>query len=376
MSLFQIDTRTEEKSEEHQSLHLAKELKRKGLPFLFVVQLESFLHQKALEAELPVFPLKIGKGFNFPALFKLARMMKRKKCLLAHFFGDNSLQIGSAAASLAKVRYQVVSRDVYFPPRKSSFSRRKYKKKMDAIIANSEGIKKVLIEAGIGPDKIEVIPSGIDFSSFEQDAFVFSKDDYLRREFSFVSDDYLVGIMADLVDHKGQKYLIQTANILKKHSPKIKMIIVGESPLRMELDKLTRDSDVGDIDFVLGFHEDAPKILASLDLFVLSPYLEAMWGSLLDAMACQLPVVATRGGGVPEVILHGETGLLVPPNNPLALAKAILKLYNDRRLAFRLGQRGYEVIHQKFSCEAMAEKVVTLYENIGLRKWIRFHSRA
>jgi len=182
--------------------------------------------------------------------------------------------------------------------------------------------------------------------------------------------------MADLVDHKGQKYLIQTANILKKHSPKIKMIIVGESPLRMELDKLTRDSDVGDIDFVLGFHEDAPKILASLDLFVLSPYLEAMWGSLLDAMACQLPVVATRGGGVPEVILHGETGLLVPPNNPLALAKAILKLYNDRRLAFRLGQRGYEVIHQKFSCEAMAEKVVTLYENIGLRKWIRFHSRA
>jgi glycosyltransferase involved in cell wall biosynthesis len=375
LSLFQIDVGKEWKGGQCQSLYLARELKRKGLPFLFIVQLESPIHQKALEDELPVLPLKTTNGFKLSALFKLARMMKRKKCLLAHFHDDHSLALGSAAASLAKVRYRVISRDVYFPLKRGSPSRSRYKKKVDAIIANSEGIKRVLIEGSIDPEKIEVIPSGIDFSPFEKDASKPSKDDYLRRELSFAPDDFLVGIMANLDDHRSHRYLIQATKILKEHSPRIKLIIIGEGPLRMELNKQARDSYSGDIAFILGFGEDFPKILASLDLFALSSYPERMKNSVLDAMACRLPVVAAREGGIPEAILHGETGLLVPPRNPLALAKAIIKLYNDRDLGFILGRRGYELVHRKFSCEAMAKKVVALYEKIGLRKWIRFHSK-
>jgi glycosyltransferase involved in cell wall biosynthesis len=134
--------------------------------------------------------------------------------------------------------------------------------------------------------------------------------------------------------------------------------------------------DVEDIVFFLGFREDIPKILTSLDLFVLSSYLEGMGSSLLDAMACRLPVVATKVGGIPEVVIHGETGLLVPPRNPSALARAILKLYNNKDLASRLGQKGYELVHRKFSAEAMADKVLRLYEKIGLRKWIKIYEKA
>ena len=376
MSLFQIDAGKEWRGGQRQSLFLAKELKRKGLPFFFIVQPESPLHQKACEAELPVLPFKMRNEFDLPAILRLAWAMKRKKCLLVHFHDAHSAAVGSVAASLAKVPFRIITRRVDFPLKKNYFSRRKYIKNIDVIIAISEGVKKVLVEGGVDPENVEVISSGIDFSSFEEDSSALTSKDYLHREFSFAVDDYLVGIVAHLADHKGHQYLIQATKILKQQAPKIKTIIVGEGPLSMELDRQAKELDVEDIIFFLGFRKDIPKILSSLDLFVLSSHLEGMGSSILDAMASRLPVVATKVGGIPEVVINGETGLLVPPRNPSALARAILMLYSDKTLASRLGQKGYELVHRKFSAEAMADKVVRLYEKIGLRKWIKIYEKA
>lgn len=371
MSLFQIDAGKEWRGGQRQSFFLAKELKRRGLPFLFVVQRGSPLHQKATQAELPVLALKIKSEFDLSAVLRLAWTMKRRKCLLAHFHDAHSVAVGSAAASLAKVRYRVITRRVDFPLKRNYFSRRKYRKKVDAIIAISERIKRVMVSGGVDRKLIEVIPSGIDFSAFDE----VSSKDYLRREFSFSPDDFLVGIVAALADHKGHKYLIQAMKILKEHSAKIKLVIVGHGSLQMELDRQAKESDVEDIVFFLGFREDVPQILASLDLFVLSSYLEGLGSSILDAMASRLPVVATTAGGIPEIVTDGESGLLVPPQDPEALAQAILRLYNDRELAARFGQRGYEVVHQRFSAEAMAKKIVDVYERIGLGSWIKLHEK-
>jgi len=376
LSLFQIDAGKEWRGGQRQSLFLAKELKRRGLPFFFIVQPESPLHQKACEAELPVLPFKMRNEFDLPAILRLAWAMKRKKCLLVHFHDAHSAAVGSVAASLAKVPFRIITRRVDFPLKKNYFSRRKYMKNIDVIIAISEGVKKVLVEGGVDPENVEVISSGIDFSSFEEDSSALTSKDYLHREFSFAVDDYLVGIVAHLADHKGHQYLIQATKILKQQAPKIKTIIVGEGPLSMELDRQAKELDVEDIVFFLGFRKDIPKILSSLDLFVLSSHLEGMGSSILDAMASRLPVVATKVGGIPEVVINGETGLLVPPRNPSALARAILMLYSNKTLASRLGQKGYELVHRKFSAEAMADKVVRLYEKIGLRKWIKIYEKA
>ena len=371
MSLFQIDAGKEWRGGQRQSFFLAKELKGRGLPFVFVVQPESPLHQKALEAELPVLALKIRSEFDLRAILRLAWAMKRRKCLLAHFHDAHAVAVGSAAASLAKVHYRVITRRVDFPLKRNYFSRRKYKKNVDAIIAISDRVKRVMIGGGVNRKLIEVIPSGIDFSAFDE----VSSRDYLRREFSFAPDDYLVGIVAALADHKGHKYLIQAMKILKEHSARIKLVIVGHGPLQMDLDRQAKESGVEDIVFFLGFRQDVPQILASLDLFVLSSYLEGLGSSILDAMASRLAVVATQTGGIPEIVVDGETGLLVPPRDPEALAQAILRLYNDRELAARFGQRGYELVHQKFSAEAMAKKVVDVYERIGLASWIKLHQK-
>lgn len=367
LSLFQVDAGKEWGGGQRQSLFLARELHKKGYPLLFVVQPQSPLYEKAVKANLPVFPLKIRNEFDIPAIFRLAGVMKREKCLLAHYHDSHSLAIGAFADYLVKIPIRIISRRVAFPPKKNLFFRAKYKRNIDSIIAVSHDVKRVLVEGGIDPELVRVIPDGTDFSVFEEAA----SSDYLRRELSFAPDDYLVGIVAHLTDNKGHKHLLQAAKILKEKEPKIKLVVVGEGPLKMELNRQVRQIQVQDMVFFLGFREDIPQILASLDLFVLSSYLEGMGSSILDAMACRLPVVATQVGGIPEVVIHGETGLLVPPRRPEALADAVLKLYGDRTFASSLGQKGYELVHQRFSAEAMADKIIRLYENLAEKKEIK-----
>lgn len=370
MNIFQIDAGKEWRGGQRQSLFLALELKKRGYPFLFVVQPEGPLHLKASEEGLPVFPLRIRSELDLAAVFRLARLMRKHGCSLAHFHDAHAVSVGSLACSLARTPIRVISRRVDFPLKKNFLSRRKYTKNIDAIIAISEGVKEVLVKGGIAPELVEVIPSGIDFSPFEN---VGSRD-FLRREFSFSPDDFLVGIVAHLEDHKGHKYLIEATKILKEQTSKIKVIVVGKGSLRMELDKQAKQLEVEDLVFFLGFREDVPQILASLDLFVLSSYLEGMGSSILDAMASRLPVVATKVGGIPEVVIHGKTGLLISPRNPEALAQAILKLFHDRELTRKMGEKGYEIVHQRFSAEAMACRIIELYEKLASKKEINLRS--
>lgn len=371
MSLFQIDAGKEWRGGQRQSLFLARELKKKNYPFTFVVQPDSPLHEKAAEEGLPVLPLGMRSEMDLVAGFRLSRAMKRRRCVLAHFHDAHAVSVGGLAAGWAKVPLRVISRRVDFPLKKNPFSRRKYLKNTDVIIAISEGVKDVLVKCGVPSQTIEVIPSGIDFSPFEK---VASKD-FLRKEFGFKSDIFLAGIVAALEDHKGHSVLIEAAHILKKRTPSIKFIIIGKGSLEMELAHQAQNLHVEDLVFFLGFREDIPRLLASLDLFVLSSHLEGLGSSIMDAMASRLPVVATEVGGIPEVVINRETGLLVPPRNPEALADAIFKLYFDRMLARRLGENGYRIVHEKFSAEAMALRIIDVYEKIALKKGISLRSQ-
>jgi len=364
LSLFQLDAGREWRGGQRQALLLSKALEQSGHSVQLCVQPNSPLHKKAVEASVPVLPVRMRGEMDVFAVLRLARLMKRRKCRLVHFHDAHSLALGSAAASLAKVPLRVISRRVDFPLRGNYFSRKKYTKDIDVLIAVSQNVKEVLIEGGIDPGEIRVIPDGVDYSLFDEA----TSSDYLRQELSFEADDFLVGIVAHLADHKGHKYLIKATQILKEKAPKIKVIIVGSGPLRMELDKQVKEINVEDIVFFLGFREDIPQILASLDLFVLSSYLEGLGSSIMDAMACRLPVVATKVGGIPELVVHEETGLLVPPRRPTSLAKAILRIYENRDLGKQLGQRGYELVHRKFSAEAMADKIIDEYERIAKEK--------
>ncbi|MFW6129287.1 MAG: glycosyltransferase [Candidatus Aminicenantaceae bacterium] len=366
MSLIHIDAGREWRGGQRQSFFLVKELQKKGFPVFFVVQPGSPLQKKAVQGGISVVPLKIRNEFDLFAIIRLAILMKQKKCKLVHFHDAHSVAVGSLAASMAKIPLRIISRRVDFPLRKNIFSRKKYRKDIDAIIAISNGVKNVLIKGGINSSKIKVIPSGIDFSPYMKP----SSQSYLHDELSFKKKDYIVGIVAHLADHKGHKYLLNAAKLLREQAPGIKIVIVGKGPLEMKLKKQSKNSHIDDIVYFLGYRDDIPRILRSLDLFVLSSYLEGMGSTILDAMACQLPVVATCVGGIPEVVIHNKTGLLVSPRNPSALAKAILKLYKDRKFARQLGRNGFKIVYDNYSAEVMALRAIDLYKKIARKKGI------
>lgn len=366
MSLFQVDAGREWRGGQRQVLLLARELNKRGYPTTLVVQPGSPLQEKAEAAGLRVFPVEIKSDAHLWASWKIGRAMRRNSCVLAHFHDGHSAGVGGRAARKADVPIRIISRRVEFPLKTNAFSRKKYAE-ADALIAISESVRDVLLKGGIPAERIEVIPSGIDFTPFAET----KQTDFLRREFGFAEDDFLVGIVAHLEDSKGHRTLIEAAKFLKSRSPKIKIIIIGGGSLEIELAEQARGLGVKDLVFFLGFRNDVPRLLASLDAFVMTSNTEGLGTSIMDAMASRLPVVATCVGGIPEVVTDRETGILIPPRRPEDLAEAIFKLYSDRALARRLGKRGFEVVHEKFSAESMASRIVDLYEKIAKRKNVR-----
>ncbi|MFQ6082884.1 MAG: glycosyltransferase family 4 protein [Candidatus Aminicenantia bacterium] len=366
MSLFHIDAGREWRGGQRQVLYLTRGLNQRGYSVRLFTQPDSPLYQEARKANIPTTPVKIRNEFDLLAVSKIAYWLKKEKVVLVHFHDAHSLAVGSIASTIAKTPLKVVSRRVDFPIKKNFLSKIKYTYGIDGIIAVSNGVKKVLVKNEINSKLIEVIHPGADFEKFELP----SAENYLRQELGLSSTDFLVGIVAHLADHKGHKYLIEAAQLIRKTTDKIKIIVVGDGPLKMELANKSRAQETDNMIFFLGFRKDISQILSSLDLFVLSSYLEGLGSSILDAMACQLPVVATRTGGIPEAVKDGKTGLLVPPRDSNSLAQAILRLFRDRDLAKKMGEKGYQAVKEKFSVESMVDKTINFYQKLAQKKGI------
>jgi glycosyltransferase involved in cell wall biosynthesis len=363
LSLFHIDAGREWSGTERQALILAREARARGFVSRLVVQPKSPLHEKAAAEGLPVLAVRMPGGRSLGAILRMAGAMKRGRCVLVHFHDAPALAVGSPAASLAKVPIRVLTRQTDPGGRRG----RAPAKHIDMVIAGSEGVKNVLVRGGLPERSVEVVPAGIDFSPYQD----IGPRDFLRKEFSFAQDDFLVGVVAGLEDPRSYREVIEAAAVIREHAPKAKIIVLGEGSLRLEPDKKGHDFPANDAVYYLGFRSDMARVLASLDVFVTTSPLIGFGGSLLDAMACRVPVVAEETGGAPDVIVHRETGLLSPSRNPRSLAEAVLKLYMDRNLAARLAQRGAEAVREKYSAEAMARRVIAVYERLASQKGIK-----
>jgi glycosyltransferase involved in cell wall biosynthesis len=230
------------------------------------------------------------------------------------------------------------------------------------VLVNADAVRKQLIADGYNAEKIEVIKNGLDLSKFS----AARGSGKLHREFGFPSEAPLVVVLSRLDRIKGIDYFLEAAAAVAKLFPQARFLIVGNPPPHDESYKgsLVRHAarlGLSQRIIFTGFRLDVPEVLSDTAVSVLPSLSEGLSNTLLESMAAGVPVVATDVGGNPEAVENGVTGLLVPPRDPDALARAVCLLLGNREMAAEMGNAGRERVAKRFSMDQMVRETETLY---------------
>jgi glycosyltransferase involved in cell wall biosynthesis len=237
----------------------------------------------------------------------------------------------------------------------------------DRVVGNSRAVVEFYRQAGIPEDGLECILSGIaPLGPEAADAAG------VRAELGMPADAPLVVFAGRLAPQKGVADLIAALDLLQHVLPEVRTLIAGDGPLRSELENLAHDFHLhGRVKF-LGHREDVPRLLAAADMLVLPSLYEGLPNVVLEAMQLGKPVVATAAPGTTEVVVDGQTGILVPLHTPVELARAMRAVLRDPELAGRLGAAGRARVESEFRAETMVERFAALYERLARAKglWV------
>jgi len=243
------------------------------------------------------------------------------------------------------------------------------------IVASHDMAKHMMDDFGTPYDKIRLIPRGVDLDEFK---FIEREEKPAEDKFAkklTKQKDFVVGIISRITPLKGHADFLRAMAIIFRTMPNIKVLVVGDAlpnkpRYKEELEVLTRQLGIGTIVDFMGSREDIPEILSKLDVLVLPTRTPEAFGRvIIEAQAVGVPVVATKVGGITDIIRDGENGLLVFPEDPHSIAEAVLRLFKDRELGRSLILKARREVEGKYSLRPMAKKTVKVYEEaLALKK--------
>ena len=321
--------------------------------------------RRRVQEGLELIPIASRSEIDLSAGWRLARVIKRLRpdVIQAHdphgvAMASLALSIFAGASAGQPPPRLVVSRRVDFRLKGNSFSRWKYRQ-ADMFIAASDAIRQMLIADGVPADKTITVHEGIDVEHVDAAPPV-----NLHEALFLPHHAPLVGNVGALVPHKGQRYFIEAAHRVIRHQPDVRFVILGEGELREHLARLVHEHRLEKHVLLPGFRTDILGCIKAFDLFVMSSVTEGLGTSLLDAMACRKAIVATRTGGIPEVVIDGQNGLLVEPRNATALAEAIERLIVDTPRRSAMADAGGRIVRERFTVERMVAETAQVYERL------------
>jgi glycosyltransferase involved in cell wall biosynthesis len=232
----------------------------------------------------------------------------------------------------------------------------------DQVIAVSDEVREYQMQTtGISAEKIMVIENGVRVERFINQQKAGSA---LREELQIAADAPLIGIIGRLQPQKDHHNFLKAAVHIKNKLPAARFLIVGDGPLRTELQTQAKNFGLESSTLFCGIRQDIPAVLAALNILVISSKWEGLPVTLLEGMAAHCPIVSTAVGGVPNVVSHGESALLVPKEDPSALAAACLQILQDPAFAQSMTAAGFLRVKTQFSLDAMIEKTLNLYQKL------------
>jgi len=357
MLSIHIDTATTWRGGQNQVLLTVMGLRAAGERTLLVAHPDGELRRRAAEG-LEFIALAPSHELDLKAGWRLSRLINRLRPDIVHAHDPHGVSMAALALSMSSVQPPaplVASRRVDFHLKRHSFSQWKYRQ-VTTFIAASDAIAEVLAADGIPRSRIVTVHEGIDVDRIEH-----IEPASVHAEFWLPTHAPVVGNIGALVAHKGQRHLIDAAAIVLRTVPDARFVILGEGELREALEHQVKHLHLEKHVFLPGFRADVLALLKGFDVFVMSSETEGLGTSILDAMACAKPVVATRTGGIPEVVEHEGTGHLVPPHDPAAMAAAIVALLRDPDRRARMGAAGLARVRERFTVERMVEGTRHVY---------------
>jgi glycosyltransferase involved in cell wall biosynthesis len=306
-------------------------------------------------------PLAPDHEIDISAAWRLSRVIRQLEPDLLHAHDPFAVTMAATALSItepAPMPVLVASRRTEFRLKHSSFSRWTYAQ-VDGFIANSRVISDRLVTDGVPRAKIAIVNEGVDV-----ERIVRLEPANVRAAFYLPTQAPVIGNVAALVPEKGQHHLIDAAAITVRQVPDARFVIVGDGELRPALEEHIRHKHLERHVFLAGFRDDAVELTKGFDLFAISSTSEGMCTALVDAMAASKAAVTTDAGAIPEVMVDGETGFLVPIRDHEAMAGRIVQLLKNPKLRARMGEAALQRARERFTVDRMVEGTQAVYESL------------
>jgi glycosyltransferase involved in cell wall biosynthesis len=337
---------------------LALGLRRRGHHVVVVTRESREWEVHAREAGLPHYALPIRSEVHLGSVRPLVRILREHRIQVIHAQKGKARTLALMAGLFTRQPVLVLNRGVSFPL--DRFRRLGYTtRRVDAIVAVCESIKHGLVAAGVAAEKIEVIHSGTDIERFHPGV----SGDAVRRELALAPEDFLV-TQVGVRSTKGNDDVIDAFALVAEHARCARLLVVGARDPTPLVERARTRGIAGAVR-VVGYRRDIPEILKASDVCV-----DASWaghgltGTLREALAVETPVIATDLEGNPELVRHGETGLLVKPRDVAGLARAVLETAADRARATAMARAGQRLVVASFSTRVKLDRTEALYRRL------------
>lgn len=322
---------------------------------------------ETLAQEIPAFTGLLKDKYDLRVLPRLTRLLRERRidAVITVGTGGDKMFWGRLAAWRAGVPVIASALHSTGLPDHVEWLNRQLEPLTDAFIAVAGPHAEYLAESeGCPGAKVRIIPNGVDVERFRP----LEPDAALRAELGLPANAPVAAIVAALRPEKNHELFLQAADRVRAQLPAAHFLIIGDGERRAALETLTAELQLGDCVHFLGTRSNIPELLSLVDVLALSSHMEANPVSILEALACGKPVVATRVGSIPESVKDGENGYLTPPGDADQMAARLVELLSDRSLVERFGRAGRERVVNCWSLERMVEGYQKLVHDIYLSK--------
>ena len=346
-----------------QMFQLARGLARRGHRVAIVSREQGDVPARAREEGLDFIGLPLRNEFDLGSARRLAKVFDDRAVDVVHVHKGIAHSVALFATFFSRRRpVLVVNRGVSFPL--DTFNRIKYHLRMDAVVTVCQDIKKVIVASGrLPPEKVNVIYAGVDLERFDPGR---ADRQRVRREWAVAEDETLV-VQVGAREWKGWKDLLRASAMLSGDFPKLKTAIVAceTDAKKSEVTAFARELEIESRVLPIGFRSDMPDVLSAAEVVAdLSYEGLGITGTLREAMALGVPVVGSSAGGNPELVVDGESGLLVPPRDIQATAAAIRRVLTDPSLTSTLARQARCRVERGFSSEVRLDRIEALYSRL------------